>query len=168
MINAPCAYQAVDSFAQCELCLSKQVRGRGIFITVKVADTDQKSINPHPPHLPHTHTHNDTPPPVPPLTGILQVRLEANEASSTLIPSTQKSANGKECLRRRARSLIAWAGKPRPGPYQPTQWDIHTPCSPMECKGHQIRSGIAPPGNMSVMIQSTFRWSIKLHDFHIK
>lgn len=52
MINAPCAYQAVDSFAQCELCLSKQVRGRGIFITVKVADTDQKSINPQLPHAP--------------------------------------------------------------------------------------------------------------------
>lgn len=45
MINAPCAYQVVDSFAQGELCLSKQVRGRGLFITVKVADTDQKSIN---------------------------------------------------------------------------------------------------------------------------
>lgn len=90
MINAPCAYQAVDSFAQCELCLSKQVRGRGIFITVKVADTDQKSITPPP------SSHNDTPPPVPPLIGVLQVRLEANEASSTLIPSTQKSANGKD------------------------------------------------------------------------
>lgn len=53
MINAPCAYQAVDSFAQCELCLSKQVRGRGIFITVKVADTDQKSINRQPPPQRH-------------------------------------------------------------------------------------------------------------------
>lgn len=161
MINAPCAYQAVDSFAQCELCLSKQVRGRGIFITVKVADTDQKSINPQLPHLPPTTT------------PLRQCRpwLESSKSDWRQMklqvlwfPQLRNLQMGKT----KARSLIAWACKPRPGPYQPTGSDIHTPCSPTECKGHQIGSGIAPPGNMGMMIQSTFGWSIKLHDFHIK
>lgn len=132
MINALCAYQVVDSFAQCELCLSKQVRGRGLFITIKVADTDQESINlpPPPPH---------TPPPLPtlPLTGVLSDRLEASEPSSTLIPSTPhrnvqiwKSDYGGE----QGCSSCEHAS-PAQALINPVGGDIHAPCSPMECKG---------------------------------
>lgn len=123
MINALCPYQVVYSFAQCELCLSKQVRGRRLFITVKVADTDQESINL--PALPPR-----TPPPLPmlPLTGVLCYRLEASEPSSTLIPSTlhRNLLIWKAWLKQRARLFIMWACKPHPSEAKFT---------PLECKG---------------------------------
>lgn len=166
MINAPCAYQVVNSFSQWELCLSKQVRGRGLFITVKVADTDQESINL--PLLPPTHHHLCPRCPwlVSSATDWRQVNLQV-----LWFPRLRTEICKNERVIKAASKVVhpvSVQAPPRPllTPSEETFTSLVLRWSAKV--NHHISFGVIPPGNMGAMTRATFSSSIKLDDFRIK